>query len=110
MRDIYECGGCGLKHPSVECGGIWYCPNKACRVSGNGAFRSTLPSYREVSGGEKHTVDLREWALAALAASHEDPGVAAAIDVSAAKLLLEYRDEPCPVPEAPAGQGGASDG
>lgn len=86
MSEMHTCMSCGLTHSLVECRGIFHCPNKACAVSGNAGFRMTLPSYRE-NGDGSHSVDGREWALAAMTESHEDPAIAAAIDKSALKLL-----------------------
>lgn len=85
-RDPNTCISCGLTHRLVEAGGVYHCPNKACTVSGNANYRSSLPSFRELSDGT-HTVDWKEWALAASKESHEDPEIAAAIVRSAAKLL-----------------------
>lgn len=34
-RNIFECISCGLVDESVECGGIYYCPNPFCTVSGS---------------------------------------------------------------------------
>lgn len=34
MKDIYKCISCGLEDKTVEAGGIYYCPNPFCMVSG----------------------------------------------------------------------------
>lgn len=34
-RDVYKCISCGLVDESVEAGGIYYCPNPFCTVSGS---------------------------------------------------------------------------
>lgn len=61
---MYHCAGCLLMDARVEASGIFYCPNPKCRSSGGAWFRRTLKSYKEVEGG-KHTVDPKEWELAA---------------------------------------------
>ncbi len=54
------CQSCGLKHPHVECIGIWHCPNALCLGSGGAWFRSKLDSYLEYDT-MTHTVDEIEW-------------------------------------------------
>ena len=51
----YKCFYCGLKHPKVECKGVFHCPNALCDGPGAAFFRSTLDSY--VDHGSTHTVD-----------------------------------------------------
>jgi len=58
---VYEkCFSCEIKHPKVECIGIWYCPNALCRGVGAAWFRSTLDSYKEIDGIH-HEVCKIEW-------------------------------------------------
>lgn len=58
-RDKGTCGSCGLTHSQVEAGGIWYCPNPACTMTGAAWFRTKLPSTRDE--GSHHYVDEGEW-------------------------------------------------
>ena len=54
------CYYCGLSHREVEAGGMWRCPNIACKGPGNANWRKeNLKSY--VDKGHYHTVDLEEW-------------------------------------------------
>lgn len=56
------CGSCGITHKSVECSGIWHCPNALCLGSGGGYFRITLKSYKDNHDGT-HSVDRIEWRM-----------------------------------------------
>lgn len=54
------CQSCGIKHPSVDAIGIWYCPNALCRGAGAAWFRKTLDSYQEYEDFT-HSVEENEW-------------------------------------------------
>lgn len=57
--DAETCYYCKLSHPSVEAGGVWYCPNVLCSGCGaQGWRRQHLASYRE--GPTNYTVDAEE--------------------------------------------------
>jgi hypothetical protein len=56
---IYECCGCGIYHPEVECAGIFFCPNPLCPSCGAAYWRSKMKSFRDING-HKHTVDPEE--------------------------------------------------
>jgi hypothetical protein len=43
----YTCRYCKVFHPKVEAGGMWYCPNPACRGCGAAWFKRTLDSYED---------------------------------------------------------------
>ena len=49
--DIYTCIGCKLNDEKVECGGIYYCPNPFCSVSGATNWKSNNLNVRETSDG-----------------------------------------------------------
>ena len=65
-RDCYRCYYCGLRHRQVEAGGVYGCPNVFCEGPGAAWFRARLDSYQSVGRGRQHTVDVAEWAAAAL--------------------------------------------
>lgn len=45
------CFGCGLHDPRVEAGGIWYCPNRFCLITG--AWHQRLEAgYQDENGGQ----------------------------------------------------------
>ena len=56
----FQCYSCGLKHRKVEAGGIYYCPNPFCTISGATWFRKQLESF-EPSLDNTYTVDNKEW-------------------------------------------------
>lgn len=66
-KDHYRCHYCGVVHQDVEAGGIYHCPNPFCLGPGNGYFRSTLNSYKEVDNGKHVVEDTDEWFEAAFA-------------------------------------------
>jgi len=57
-----ECYYCHVLHKSVECHGMYYCPNPLCTGPGGGWFRNKLKSYEETGGPhDQHSVDQKEW-------------------------------------------------
>lgn len=51
MGDPYTCHACGLNSKAVEAGGMWYCPNKFCSMSG--AWNARLEAgYQDKGGGQ----------------------------------------------------------
>lgn len=78
-RCVYRCGGCGLHHPEVECGGIYYCPNPLCRSVGAFWFRAKLDSYVD-NGDRTYGIDLVELLYEGIAAKLDDADIAAARD------------------------------
>lgn len=49
------CIGCGYNDRSVECSGIYYCPNPMCTATGGNWIARNLPSVKGTSRG--FTVD-----------------------------------------------------
>ncbi len=71
-KDIYTCSFCPIgHHKSVECAGIYYCPNPLCTGPGGAWFRAKLTSYKSDPDG-RHTVNWTEW-VAEAEAYLEDP-------------------------------------
>jgi hypothetical protein len=91
-RCVYRCGGCGLHHLDVECGGIFSCPSPLCPAAGGAWSRDRLASYRGTGPGGQHQIDALEWVqwgLAYLLAHPElGPDIAAAAVRQAAVYTL----------------------
>lgn len=49
--DNYTCISCGLKDKTVEAGGIYYCPNPFCSVSGATNWKINNLHVQETSSG-----------------------------------------------------------
>lgn len=96
-RNHLQCISCGLIGHGVEAGGIWYCPNPLCRVSGAAWFRCKLKSRRENPDGT-HTVDADEWVRAAYEVQIDDPAISEARDRVSDKHFGGYRREIIPWP------------
>lgn len=99
IKDQYTCLFCTIgHHKSVECGGIYYCPNPLCTGSGGAWFRTKLRSYKATSD-TRHTVDWEEWAIYGreyLNSSPEaDPQIWAAFEVEEIKVLKAAAEERC---------------
>jgi len=51
MRKEKICISCGIKHHSVEAGGIRYCPNPVCKVCGANWFKN---KFIRMEDGEEY--------------------------------------------------------
>ena len=91
LKKHHICYYCGLRHASVEAGGVWACPNPLCRGPGGTWFRVQLKSYKDQDSG-KHVVDEREWCLAGLREIRktEDRALLAHVVKSAEKMITEF--------------------
>jgi hypothetical protein len=74
----------------VEAGGIWYCPNPLCTVTGAVWFRSKLDSYVETK--DSHTVDPYEWIYKGrkTIVEGDDSDLKAMLDDSVARILKRH--------------------
>jgi hypothetical protein len=63
------CGGCGLKDSRVEAGGVYYCPNPACRASGASWFKHKLNTFENLDNSsykvdpDDLVLSVNEWLL-----------------------------------------------
>lgn len=87
------CFYCGLEHPRVEAGGLYFCPNTMCPGPGGHSHRAKLASYKEESWPKSgHTVDEEEWRRAGLA--HADT-----LDATDPELATRIRQDAADFPE-----------
>jgi hypothetical protein len=84
------CYYCALRHPKVEAGGVWHCPNFACSGPGGATHRMKLKSCTDV-GDNRHSVDEQEWHDAAVEYANNLPfrerELAERIMADAAKII-----------------------
>lgn len=88
------CYSCGLSHPKVEAGGLWYCPNPGCRNAH--WFTAKLPSRRD-DGPMSYTVDMEEWLEATrhymLTPPEWDTGLRDALQTSQKRMEIKLAGE-----------------
>lgn len=82
LEDHYTCYYCNLAHKKVEAGGMWYCPNIACKGPGGTYYRSKLKGT--INKGSTSEVDCIEWRNKVLEDMEiiEDEGILSAIKES----------------------------